>query len=785
MGNIWTIQNGRILLSNSKIGTKDSTNCYNCCTPNCEECELCIGVMQWEGLGIRRTNPVIPMKCRSGGSGTPLVDVYLEYDFTALEQPIYLTRKDHYSLPQAGRTNFIAEFGQAVSRSALSTVLGGGGETVLGALFGDGSGSVSSYRAFPVVKITAKSVDDDSTVRTWFPNTLAAVRFIGYDYAWRSSAFLSIYAGAAASSGYPTYNIPLSVGSMGNAVVPSLYIGSTGVGMGTYHTYSLGGVTDERIYPNDRSYLDCEIGDYTPKRYMLSGADNGEEYYNCVTCTDAKRAAILDYWRCYGHGYDCDYDGWVAYWYFDDPIELDSSVKCKVWHWLTNEVPTTVCCHGKNEPCRDLKCESMSIAECAEKNGIAALSSCEDFEFGSEVVADFEDANFVVDDKTIVETGAFTNYVFRSGDTIQITGGTNIVTGTYEIEEKIDNDKIKLYDNILYEQAEYPFSGGMWLEAWKQLVGASNPFAEYSYKAGDTCVIDSGTNVTPGTYDVAARLDPGTIELVQSIGSDNFVGDIVGSALQWQDVNDNSIAGSITQTSKCEGNCDDGPTEIEFDRVSISNIDGSGVTNSLVTVEEQAACVDPDIPECGEGVWCVKRKAFLNTFHIDESAVNADKFMATTTYEEYVGTDHPDDECICEDTVEFDDEWVDINYEIIPTISVNYLKCEVSWKLEFISKYTHESATVSILLKTIDGIVSVAKLVADEGVIDVGTVTLPILPSSSNAYIDAPWHYSKLIDGLPAEEECYRSEATTPLQEFSLDLLINFDLTPVTCEDEE
>lgn len=57
-------------------------------------------------------------------------------------------------------------------------------------------------------------------------------------------------------------------------------------------------------------------------------------------------------------------------------------------------------------------------------------------------------ANWTVATKTLSQTGAFTQYTWASGDQINITGGTGITPGWYEIASKTDNDNIMLTTNL-------------------------------------------------------------------------------------------------------------------------------------------------------------------------------------------------------------------------------------------------------------------------------------------------------------------------------------------------
>lgn len=57
-------------------------------------------------------------------------------------------------------------------------------------------------------------------------------------------------------------------------------------------------------------------------------------------------------------------------------------------------------------------------------------------------------ANWTVATKTLTQTGAFTQYTWASGDQINITAGTGITAGWYEIAGKTDNDNVTLTTNL-------------------------------------------------------------------------------------------------------------------------------------------------------------------------------------------------------------------------------------------------------------------------------------------------------------------------------------------------
>ena len=57
-------------------------------------------------------------------------------------------------------------------------------------------------------------------------------------------------------------------------------------------------------------------------------------------------------------------------------------------------------------------------------------------------------ANWTNATKRITEAGAFTNYIWESGDLITLTAGTGVVTGQYTISAKIDANTIELSEDI-------------------------------------------------------------------------------------------------------------------------------------------------------------------------------------------------------------------------------------------------------------------------------------------------------------------------------------------------
>jgi hypothetical protein len=57
-------------------------------------------------------------------------------------------------------------------------------------------------------------------------------------------------------------------------------------------------------------------------------------------------------------------------------------------------------------------------------------------------------ANWTDATKTLTQTGAFANYVWRSGDLITITAGTGVTAGQYVIASRVDDDSIVLSTDI-------------------------------------------------------------------------------------------------------------------------------------------------------------------------------------------------------------------------------------------------------------------------------------------------------------------------------------------------
>jgi hypothetical protein len=61
----------------------------------------------------------------------------------------------------------------------------------------------------------------------------------------------------------------------------------------------------------------------------------------------------------------------------------------------------------------------------------------------------FTGASWTAATRTINSTGSFASYSFLSGDSIEVTAGTGVVVGNYEIESRTDDDNIVLATSIL------------------------------------------------------------------------------------------------------------------------------------------------------------------------------------------------------------------------------------------------------------------------------------------------------------------------------------------------
>lgn len=72
---------------------------------------------------------------------------------------------------------------------------------------------------------------------------------------------------------------------------------------------------------------------------------------------------------------------------------------------------------------------------------------------------DIDDATWTAATKTITSTGAFTNYTFYPGDTIEITDGTNAVTGVYQIASRVSNNAITTTQDIGADDAAADIDG--------------------------------------------------------------------------------------------------------------------------------------------------------------------------------------------------------------------------------------------------------------------------------------------------------------------------------------
>lgn len=171
----------------------------------------------------------------------------------------------------------------------------------------------------------------------------------------------------------------------------------------------------------------------------------------------------------------------------------------------------------------------------------------------------------------LTKAGAFAGYSFVAGDTATILSGTGLTKGPYLVNDKLNNDTIRLTTSpgaatsdvsanvgmympvnnitattgvwevygptqedmpeynpitglainpITYPQYPQPvgLANATWTEGTKYLT-KTGAFTNYTWASGDKCDITSGTGATPGTYNVVGKVDNNTIELQTSIGA--------------------------------------------------------------------------------------------------------------------------------------------------------------------------------------------------------------------------------------------------------------------------
>jgi len=393
--------------------------------------------------------------------------------------------------------------------------------------------------------------------------------------------------------------------------------------------------------------------------------------------------------------------------------------------------------------------------------------------------------NWDASEKHVTQSGRFSTYSWQSGDRLLVTSGTGVILGWYDVVARIDPDTIQI-DGDLTEDLEYPFSGGMWLEAWKQLAGASNPFAEYSYKAGDTCVIESGTNVTPGTYDVAVRLDPGTIELVQSIGSDSFAGDIVGKVVQKVDITDDSIVGTIYRASTGWSVC-----SCEGKSYYIASGSWGPENTSAELIESvtqgQWRIYSKDWSPYDEPLCCCGTEYLLGRDTYGPGA-----YLGFSYYGWYVELEQSQLWCgestsasICDGEVEcecVEESWVEDSYEVAiyyPRFTIYYSSCSCQFELRrFAKRYAVYSHPDDVEFETL--YFSAAGVVANEGVIEF-TIPCPWYPDYVNDTLQA-----KLEGGTYPRDcntQCDRCEVDFASGSIAVKFIVNILMVDAVCDE--
>lgn len=107
--------------------------------------------------------------------------------------------------------------------------------------------------------------------------------------------------------------------------------------------------------------------------------------------------------------------------------------------------------------------------------------------------------------KTLTKTGAFSSYVYQTGDRVYISGGTNMTAGLYTIASRVSDDAITLETAAgSANSINVTTSSGPWLSVAKVQANLGDDIA-FLFKRGgvfrDSTGIDfAGTNVTFGAY---------------------------------------------------------------------------------------------------------------------------------------------------------------------------------------------------------------------------------------------------------------------------------------------
>jgi hypothetical protein len=157
----------------------------------------------------------------------------------------------------------------------------------------------------------------------------------------------------------------------------------------------------------------------------------------------------------------------------------------------------------------DVQRGSIAITTGTTTSGSQATSSL--------VNSSFTAATFTNATLTLTKTGAFTNYVYQNGDTIQVTGGTGVTQGLYAVRGRVDNDSIVLFQNMGgANPADVVFRIN------KTILVKSNAFTNLSStvaaSGNATVSITAGTGVSNGTYTILSKVSNNAVVLASDPG---------------------------------------------------------------------------------------------------------------------------------------------------------------------------------------------------------------------------------------------------------------------------
>lgn len=114
---------------------------------------------------------------------------------------------------------------------------------------------------------------------------------------------------------------------------------------------------------------------------------------------------------------------------------------------------------------------------------------------------------------SVLLTAAFTNYSWRNGDYLAVTGGTGIIQQNVPILSRVDANSIRVANDLGVFASD--LAGNI---PNQNLVVKSSGFSNYIFHASDVFAATGGTGINTGNYTIESKISADCLRLASSAG---------------------------------------------------------------------------------------------------------------------------------------------------------------------------------------------------------------------------------------------------------------------------